>query len=178
ACRGFGAEAASAASNGKTAHSATTSGSENSPRAGDSVQRRRAPPQTGRPLTPPRRAGARTHRVQGIRCRGGERRLKREDRSLRHDERERELTACRGFGAEAASAASNGKTAHSATTSGSENSPRAGDSVQRRRAPPQTGRPLTPPRRAGARSGGGRGIRTPGTLPGTVVFKTTASDSS
>src|SRR5437867_11021739 len=29
-----------------------------------------------------------------------------------------------------------------------------------------------------AESGGGRGIRTPGTLPGTVVFKTTAIDHS
>jgi hypothetical protein len=33
-------------------------------------------------------------------------------------------------------------------------------------------------RESGAKRGGGRGIRTPGTLPGTVVFKTTAIDHS
>src|SRR5262249_14211008 len=33
-------------------------------------------------------------------------------------------------------------------------------------------------RRRGVFTGGGRGIRTPGTLPGTVVFKTTAIDHS
>ena len=47
-----------------------------------------------------------------------------------------------------------------------------------RREPHHTGQPLSPPRRAKAKFGGGRGIRTPGTLPGSVVFKTTAIDHS
>src|SRR5262249_11280906 len=37
---------------------------------------------------------------------------------------------------------------------------------------------IAPFKQSASRIGGGRGIRTPGTLPGTVVFKTTAIDHS
>ena len=52
------------------------------------------------------------------------------------------------------------------------------DSRPQRREPRRTGNRLPPANPATGRDGGGRGIRTPGTLSGSAVFKTAAIDRS